>query len=62
MNPIFIKLGPLEIRYYGLMYAIAFLVGIHFAKKAGKKIGIKEDIIENFAFVAIMEVWQFMVE
>nr|MBP6467427.1 prolipoprotein diacylglyceryl transferase [Fusobacteriaceae bacterium] len=35
MNPIFIKLGPLEIRYYGLMYAIAFLVGIHFAKKAG---------------------------
>ena len=54
MNPIFIKLGPLEIRYYGLMYAIAFLVGIHFAKKAGKKIGIKEDIIENFAFVAII--------
>lgn len=54
MNPIFIKLGPIEIRYYGLMYAIAFLVGIHFAKKAGKKIGIKEDIIENFAFTAII--------
>ena len=54
MNPIFIKLGPIEIRYYGLMYAISFLVGIHFAKKAGKKIGIKEDIIENFAFTAII--------
>lgn len=54
MNPIFIKLGPLEIRYYGLMYAISFLLGIHFAKKWGKEKGIKEDVIENFAFTAII--------
>lgn len=54
MNPIFIKLGPLEIRYYGLMYAISFLLAIHFGKKWGKKKGIDENTIENFAFVAII--------
>ena len=26
MNPILIKIGPLTIRYYGLMYAVAILV------------------------------------
>lgn len=54
MNPIFIKLGPLEIRYYGIMYAISFLIGIHFAKKWGKEKGIDENTMENFGFVAIL--------
>ena len=54
MNPIFLKLGPIEIRYYGLMYAIAFLVGIHFVKKEGEKRNISSEILENFAFTAII--------
>ena len=54
MNPIFLKLGPVEIRYYGLMYAISFLLSIHIGKKWGKTKGIDEANIENFAFAAIV--------
>lgn len=54
MNPIFLKLGSIEIRYYGLMYAISFLLAIYIAKKWGKSKGINEETIENFAFTAII--------
>lgn len=26
MNPVFLEIGPIKLRYYGLMYAIAFLL------------------------------------
>ncbi|MGL5542360.1 MAG: prolipoprotein diacylglyceryl transferase, partial [Fusobacteriaceae bacterium] len=32
MNPIFLKIGPIKIYYYGLMYAISFFLGIEIAK------------------------------
>ena len=54
MNPIFLKLGSIEIRYYGLMYAISFLLAIFIGKKWGKSKGINEETIENFAFTAII--------
>ena len=37
MNPIFLKVGPIEIHYYGLMYALAFLTGIYLGKKIAKE-------------------------
>lgn len=54
MNPIFLKIGSIEIHYYGLMYAISFLLGIYLAKKIAKEKNIEEEIIENYAFVAII--------
>jgi len=54
MNPIFIKLGPLEIRYYGLMYAISFLIAIYYGQIWAEKKGIKKELFENFSFIAII--------
>ena len=54
MNPVFLKLGPLEIRYYGLMYAIAFVFAIHFAKKEAKDFDLTEDFVDNYAMVSII--------
>ena len=54
MNPIFLKIGPLEIRYYGLMYAISFMIAIYFGKKWAEKKGINGIIFENFAFITII--------
>ena len=54
MNPIFLKLRPLEIRYYGLMYAISFMIAIYFGKKWAEKKGINGIIFENFAFITII--------
>ena len=37
MNPVIFSIGSFELRYYGLMYAIAFFVGIEIAKYRQKK-------------------------
>ena len=45
INPVFLHLGPLEIRYYGLFYALGFLIAYfliyHLAKK--KELGMTRD-------------------
>lgn len=54
MNPILLSLGKIKITYYGLMYAISFLLGIEIAKKYGKKKGLSPEAIENYAFIAMI--------
>ena len=54
MNPVFLKIGPIELHYYGLMYAIAFFVGISLGKKIAKERNFDLDLVENYAFVAII--------
>lgn len=54
MNPVFFKIGPIKIYYYGLMYAISFFLGIEIAKYFGKKRGISSETVENYAFVAMI--------
>ena len=50
MNPVFLKIGPIELHYYGLMYAIAFFVGISLGKKIAKERNFDVDLVENYAF------------
>lgn len=54
MNPIFISIGKIKITYYGLMYAISFLLGIELGKRAAKEKGFNPELIENYAFVAMI--------
>jgi len=54
MHPIIFNLGPLEIRTYGVLVAIAFLVAIYFAANLAEKNGIKKDIIYDLGFVIII--------
>lgn len=54
MNPILFQIGSFKVHYYGLMYAIAFYVGVELAKYRGKKHGISPEVIENYGFVAMM--------
>lgn len=54
MQPVFISIGGFQIHYYGLMYAIAFIVGIQLAKKMAKERGFDPNEIENYAFIAII--------
>ncbi len=48
IDPIFFKLGPLEIRYYGLLYAFAFLIGYFILIKLSKIFKIQEEVIDDF--------------
>lgn len=54
MNPIFLSIGKIKITYYGLMYAISFILGIELAKRYGKKKNLSPEQIENYAFVAMI--------
>ena len=54
MNPVFFTIGSFEVHYYGLMYAIAFLLGIELVKIEGKRKGFDPVLMENFAFVAMI--------
>lgn len=54
MHPVFIDLGFWQIRYYGLMYAVAFFTGIFLARKEAKRRGIDPEIVENYGFAAII--------
>jgi len=48
INPVLLKLGPMQIRYYGLLYVLAFLVGYFIARKLAKHFKIKEELIDDY--------------
>ena len=57
MKPYLFKIGTFELRYYSLMYILAFLIGIYIASKdsVAKKRGITDKkIIEDYAFWAMI--------
>lgn len=43
MDPIAFELGPLSVRWYGLLFALAFLIGFYGITRAAKKAGLNED-------------------
>jgi phosphatidylglycerol:prolipoprotein diacylglycerol transferase len=47
MFPTLFKIGFIEIRVYSLMYLIAILLTIYFAKKRANSLDINKDLIEN---------------
>jgi phosphatidylglycerol---prolipoprotein diacylglyceryl transferase len=53
MNPILLTLGSTEVRWYGLMVALAILTVVGWAYFAAKKAGIPSDVIYTSALWAI---------
>jgi phosphatidylglycerol:prolipoprotein diacylglycerol transferase len=56
INPVLLNLGPFEVRYYGLVYAIGFLCVYLFLKNTIKKgiLKITEDELDNFLIFLIL--------
>ncbi len=48
VDPVLLNIGPLEIRYYGILYALAFLVGYFILRKIAKNFKIKEEHIDDY--------------
>ncbi len=50
MHPILFKFGPIEVRFYGLMYVIAIIVGTYLIKGEVRRKGLKltDDEVLNF--------------
>ncbi len=54
MHPVIIEFGHLTLRWYGVMIALAFLVGMWLAGKEAERKGIGKDRIQNFFFYAFL--------
>lgn len=58
INPVLVEFGPLEVRYYGLIYALSFLLGFfliyHLAKK--KHINLSSDEVSDLVFYNIITI------
>jgi len=50
LHPILFKFGPIEVRFYGLMYVVAIIVGSYLIKREVRRKGINltEDQVLNF--------------
>jgi phosphatidylglycerol:prolipoprotein diacylglycerol transferase len=58
IDPVFLRIGPLEFRWYGLMYIIGFIAA-YFIIIAGvkrKKIGFSRDDVADFVFTVAIGV------
>lgn len=58
INPVLLELGPFQIRYYGLLYALGFVIAYflisHLAKK--RQLGITKDDVADFLVYEIIGV------
>jgi phosphatidylglycerol:prolipoprotein diacylglycerol transferase len=45
INPIIVQLGPLALRWYGVMYVVGIMVGLRVALPYARSIGLDEDLV-----------------
>lgn len=56
IDPALFKIGPLELRYYGLLFGATLLLGYHLFRKQMEKRGYGEDISEKFLMWGVLGV------
>ena len=56
LNPVFLNLGPFEIRYYGLIFALGFLAVIWISSLIAEKKGMSKEIIVDSSIWLILGV------
>ncbi len=54
MNPVLIQIGPLTLRWYGLMIALAVVAGLWLAGKEGARKGFDPNRIKEFSLLVII--------
>ncbi|MDA3918495.1 MAG: prolipoprotein diacylglyceryl transferase [Deltaproteobacteria bacterium] len=54
MHPVFLQIGPLTLRWYGIMIALACMAGLWIAKKEADRNQIAKGKIEDFFLIAMI--------
>lgn len=54
VSPTLFKVGPLEIRYYGLLWATSFLIGFNIVKKIFLKEGKSEKLMDPLLYAVLI--------
>ncbi|MBT3406505.1 prolipoprotein diacylglyceryl transferase [Candidatus Woesearchaeota archaeon] len=56
MNPILLELGPFQVRYYGVLMALAFLIGFFILRKLAKEKKVFKDLDQVADYVFWMAI------
>jgi phosphatidylglycerol:prolipoprotein diacylglycerol transferase len=54
MHPIFLKIGPVEIRYYGIMIALAFIAGTLLGAREARRKGFDPNHVYDMLFYVLV--------
>ena len=54
ISPVIIEIGPVIIRWYGLMFAISILTGFYYLRKNGLKRGFNEDDLFSLFIIILV--------
>ena len=54
MYPVLVQLGPFELRSYGVVVALSFLLGLWLSTREAKRKGLDPALIQDFAFYALL--------
>lgn len=54
VDPAIIVIGPIQLRYYGLLFGTTLLVGYYFLQKQMKKYGYSEQVSEKYLLWGVM--------
>jgi len=55
-SPELFKIGPISIRYYGLMFVVAFLLGIQIMKKIYKNEGVPIEYVDSLFMFSVISI------
>ncbi len=53
INPVLLQIGPLALRWYGLMYVVAILIGLWFIKGYTQRKGISQTVVDRVVWWSI---------
>lgn len=56
MSPVIFEIGPLQIRWYGLLFALAVLSGVFIISSLGRRFGLDSDALDGFIIRLIITV------
>lgn len=54
MYPVLVQLGTFELRSYGVIVALSFILGLWLSTKEAKRKGLDPGLIQDFAFYALL--------
>lgn len=54
LEPILFRIGPLAVRWYGVMMALSMVIGFYYLLKHGAKLGLSEEFLSNLALLVVL--------
>src|ERR1041385_8619073 len=56
IDPVFLRIGPVQLRWYGLMYMLSFIIGYFLLKRNARrrKLNLSNDDIYDLLFYLIL--------